>query len=555
MAMQDKVNNYLKFVELSQKISELTQRIDLGCSISETLEEILKMIINFFSAQAASIFLYDRIDRTKLRLWKTTTKAIYDSDNKPLHPEHGRDVIYYDITAKRHDEKESAFSERLGFTGWTGHYKLPLCVNQEQAGEALKMYIKNRYPMKKNLVIPTWADRFSEVERDKRPYHQFLSVPLLFGGEPKECIGVLRISLRTIPDEFEETHLLFAQAIASQLFGFIQKHDYSLELARKNEIMNNVVNAVIHKLHDKREMLNEVADILNKKFYLGIVSIYLYDEKEEELYLAGASGIDSENLGKCRYKVGKEKTDKGTTSWIFINQRLIRTNNVIGYQDPVTGELIHAGRWHVEYYRGNRVYEKFYGPVKEEHRTSEKIRIPFLGLPISLGDEKLGVIKAEFKVRDENLVDFEPLDEDLFWAVSNILALAIKLNQRYEISHESKDMNYEERLGKRVRALRTQLNKTQKNIAKEIGKVDSSYVSRLEKGRLSPSLKKLVKIAAALNVTPSELLSDGFMAPKNEMIRKSLLEVQSLVEPLARENSINSFEALISLLKEIKSRA
>jgi transcriptional regulator with XRE-family HTH domain len=303
-------------------------------------------------------------------------------------------------------------------------------------------------------------------------------------------------------------------------------------------------------------MLNEVAKTLREKYTLGIVTIYLYDNKKQELYLAGGSGINTELIGKCRYKVGPKKKDQdpGATPWVFNNLRAIRTDNIIGYCDPITNERIHKGRWMLEYYGGNGTYEGFYGSVRKDHQTDEKVKIPFLGLPVFIGDEKLGVIKAEFKIREGNLTYFTSVDEDLFWAISNILALPIKLSQTSDVREEPGDIDYEKRLGERIKVLRNQLGKTQKEMAEEIGNVDNSYISRLEKWKLSPSLKRLAKISKALNITPSELLSDRFAKIKEKTIMKSHPDAETLIESLDLEDPIKSFEVFTSVLRKMKDK-
>lgn len=60
--------------------------------------------------------------------------------------------------------------------------------------------------------------------------------------------------------------------------------------------------------------------------------------------------------------------------------------------------------------------------------------------------------------------------------------------------------------GKVLRMLRAQAGLTQEQLAFE-AEVQRNYISLLERGQNSISLKTLFKIAAALNTTPSEMLS------------------------------------------------
>ena len=60
------------------------------------------------------------------------------------------------------------------------------------------------------------------------------------------------------------------------------------------------------------------------------------------------------------------------------------------------------------------------------------------------------------------------------------------------------------RLGKRIREIREQKRWTQDDLAAAVD-VEQSYVSRVERGVLSPSFPRIVLLAEALDVTVSEL--------------------------------------------------
>ena len=60
--------------------------------------------------------------------------------------------------------------------------------------------------------------------------------------------------------------------------------------------------------------------------------------------------------------------------------------------------------------------------------------------------------------------------------------------------------------GRRVRALRTTLNLSQDQLA-ELTDLDRTYISGIERGKRNVSLRNIVKLAHALQVSPSELLN------------------------------------------------
>lgn len=71
------------------------------------------------------------------------------------------------------------------------------------------------------------------------------------------------------------------------------------------------------------------------------------------------------------------------------------------------------------------------------------------------------------------------------------------------------------RLGRRVRFLRLKIGQSQEDLADVCG-LDRTYVGGIERGERNPSLKNLLKIANALNVSMSELFSLPIEAGRTE---------------------------------------
>lgn len=68
-------------------------------------------------------------------------------------------------------------------------------------------------------------------------------------------------------------------------------------------------------------------------------------------------------------------------------------------------------------------------------------------------------------------------------------------------------MEPDQTLGQALRSLRTQRNWSQTDLALRAD-VDRSYISLIELGRNSPSVRLLFKLCDALDVTPSDMLKD-----------------------------------------------
>ncbi len=61
--------------------------------------------------------------------------------------------------------------------------------------------------------------------------------------------------------------------------------------------------------------------------------------------------------------------------------------------------------------------------------------------------------------------------------------------------------------GKKLQSFRIEQKLSQERLA-ELSDLDRTYISSVERGRRNISLINIIKIAAALNITPSDLLAD-----------------------------------------------
>jgi len=64
-------------------------------------------------------------------------------------------------------------------------------------------------------------------------------------------------------------------------------------------------------------------------------------------------------------------------------------------------------------------------------------------------------------------------------------------------------------VGEKVKMLREAQNMTQEELAKAVGYKTRSSITKIETGEADPTQKKLMKLAAALGVSPAELLGDS----------------------------------------------
>jgi transcriptional regulator with XRE-family HTH domain len=66
----------------------------------------------------------------------------------------------------------------------------------------------------------------------------------------------------------------------------------------------------------------------------------------------------------------------------------------------------------------------------------------------------------------------------------------------------------EQRLGDAIRARREELNLSQEDLALECG-LHRTYISQLERGQKSPTLRALIMMATALKLEPAELVKQA----------------------------------------------
>jgi transcriptional regulator with XRE-family HTH domain len=86
-------------------------------------------------------------------------------------------------------------------------------------------------------------------------------------------------------------------------------------------------------------------------------------------------------------------------------------------------------------------------------------------------------------------------------------------------------------VGARIRSTRNSLGITQARLAEEAN-ITAESMSRIERGRMEPSSKLVLRLAGALGVSPSDLFSKETLTPARPALRpveyRLLQEVKSL---------------------------
>lgn len=100
-------------------------------------------------------------------------------------------------------------------------------------------------------------------------------------------------------------------------------------------------------------------------------------------------------------------------------------------------------------------------------------------------------------------------------------------------------------IGKRIQQYRKALELTQAQLA-ERAKLDTTYLSQVERGVKLPSLEALARIAKVLKVGPAALLEDG-KESKPDILTKEVVEILSAWTPKQRRAILKALRALADM--------
>ncbi len=108
----------------------------------------------------------------------------------------------------------------------------------------------------------------------------------------------------------------------------------------------------------------------------------------------------------------------------------------------------------------------------------------------------------------------------------------------------------EPHVGLRVRRIRVAAGLTQAQLAERVEAANET-ISRIERGKLAPSVDLLGRIAKAAGTTIDDVLSTK--APKKAGVRASVQRVVALLDPLT-DNEVDAVRQSITVLLRIGGR-
>lgn len=101
-------------------------------------------------------------------------------------------------------------------------------------------------------------------------------------------------------------------------------------------------------------------------------------------------------------------------------------------------------------------------------------------------------------------------------------------------------------VGEKVKMLRERLNWTQDDLAKAVGYKSRTTIGKIESGENDPTQKNLMKLAAALGVSPAQLLEDDDDKAKPPKTREARIISHGVdgMPPEERAKAVNLFKMM-----------
>ena len=101
-------------------------------------------------------------------------------------------------------------------------------------------------------------------------------------------------------------------------------------------------------------------------------------------------------------------------------------------------------------------------------------------------------------------------------------------------------------VGEKVKMLRERLNWTQDDLAKAVGYKSRTTIGKIESGENDPTQKNLMKLAAALGVSPAQLLEDDEDKAKPPKTREARIISHGVdgMPPEERAKAVNLFKMM-----------
>lgn len=386
----------MTYFELTKVLGKISRALVGVFSVTDLEECILDLCQDIFEAEACSLFLFDEKYQELRMVAARGYSAKFMDYPKPIFESSQRVV-----------EKPTSASEKVGVTGWIA-----------VTGRA---FMSNSFDELQSH--PHWRGVHDKEQLGRgKSVHSFYGVPLRVADE--KVIGVLKVENKRLKGKYQpftddDAHIFdilaahVAIAIANaRLVDDIQERRAQLQTI--TDALQQVVGSLSEEL-PMQHLLDEIVETTATVLSAEACVLFLKDEGRDVLIERAGVGYVAHLIGKAEYPLVPLKklieepiTDDekvGLTAWIAITGKpFLARDNAKLKEHPHW-----RGRYDPEHYPDG------------SGRQCES----FLGVPLLVADEVVGVLKVENKKVDNSYVPFDDQDRLVFETLARSIAIAV----------------------------------------------------------------------------------------------------------------------------------
>lgn len=201
----------------------------------------------------------------------------------------------------------------------------------------------------------------------------------------------------------------------------------------ETELINSIQNRIL-AAENSLELFSQLTQVMTKVLGAKIFTLYLYDPINSQLTLKAATGIPDNLINTLSYSIEENINKKFVTSWLFETGDKLFSDDIRKIKYDFSKRKFISDLSINKCYHGKYVCD-YYKNVNIAYENINPVSFMGAGLMRPETNEKLGVIKAELKMGEDNDQCFEAFSEKdirIFNAIIPSISLAIHISQRIE---------------------------------------------------------------------------------------------------------------------------
>jgi len=395
----------MTYQEVTGVLEKISKAMVGVFSITELQKRILDLCQDIFEAEACSLFLFDEGHEDLRMVLARGYSSQFINYPEPI------------FKSSQPIVKNPTQNEKVGVTGWIAATGQPFMAN---SFDELRKH-------------PHWRGVHDkeQLENGKKVFN-FYGVPLKVADQG--TIGVLKVENKRRKGKYQpftdDVHIF--DILATHIAIAIANARSIEEIKRQQTQLQTITNAlqqVVSSLSEElpmQHLLEEIVETTAKVLSAEACVLFLKDEGRDVLVERAGVGYVAQLIGKAEYHLiprevlidrPTQPEDRvGLTAWIAITgQPFLARNN-----DDLREHAHWRGRYDSEHYQ----------------EGSGKQCNSFLGVPLLVADEVVGVLKVENKKIDEAYVQFTDQDRQVFETLAKSIAIAVGKVREQRIQRE-----------------------------------------------------------------------------------------------------------------------